>query len=175
MPIVRAHRSLAPRLAAGVFLADNATVVGDVELGEGVSVWYGAVLRGDVGAIRIGARTNLQDLACVHMTGGISDTIVGEECTVGHGAILHGAKVGHGVLVGMGAVLLDNCEVGDEALVAAGSVVPPRMVVPPRVLVRGSPAKVVRELGPEECQDGRRGAAHYLELARDHAAARGDR
>lgn len=168
MPIIRAFSGKHPVIAEDAFIADNASVIGDVTLGPEVSIWYGAVVRGDCGYIRIGARTNVQDLSCIHMTTDVSHTEIGEEVTVGHGVIIHGAKIADGALIGMGAVLLDNCEIGEEALVAAGSVVPPRMVVPARVLVRGSPAKVVRELGEQERQLGRDGARTYVELARGH-------
>jgi gamma-carbonic anhydrase len=168
MAIVRAFRDQQPRIAPDVFLAENATVIGDVVIGAEASVWYGAVVRGDCGHIRIGARTNIQDLSVVHMTTALSNTEIGCEVTIGHGAIIHGAIVGDGALIGMGAVLLDNAEIGQEALVAAGSVVPPRMIVPPRVLVRGSPARFIRELTGEERRLGRDGAQAYVELARGH-------
>lgn len=157
-----------PRVAADAFVAENATVLGDVEIGAEASVWYGAVLRGDCGRIRIGARTNIQDLACLHMTTGISHTQIGEEVTVGHSAVIHGATIGDRVLVGMGSILLDGAEIGEESLIAAGSVVPPRMKVPPRSLVRGAPAKVVREVTEEERALGKKGADVYVELARKH-------
>jgi carbonic anhydrase/acetyltransferase-like protein (isoleucine patch superfamily) len=168
MALVRRYGDAVPEIAADAFLADNATVIGDVVIGPEASIWYGAVLRGDVGRIRIGARTNVQDLACIHMTGGISHSEIGDDVTIGHGVIVHGATIGSGVLLGMGSVILDNVEIGDEALIAAGSVVPPRMVVPPRVMVRGSPAKIVRELRPDELVMGREGARTYVELARGH-------
>lgn len=168
MALIRAFRGLEPRIAGSCFLADNATVIGDVLLGEDVSIWYGAVLRGDCGHIRVGARTNVQDLACIHMTTGISHSEIGEDVTVGHQAVIHGAIIGNRVLVGMGSVLLDNVEVGDECLIAAGAVLPPRMKVPPRSLVRGAPAKVIRELTEEEALLGLSGAQNYLELARGH-------
>jgi gamma-carbonic anhydrase len=168
MALVKALGERVPRIAASAFLAENAVVVGDVEIGDGASIWYGAVLRADVGHIRIGARSNVQDLACIHMTGGISHTEVGAEVTIGHSAVLHGARIGDGVLVGMGSVVLDNAEIGDESIIAAGSVVPPNMVVPPGVLVRGIPARVVRALGEEERLQGRQGAGVYLELAALH-------
>lgn len=170
MSLIRAFRGQRPRIAETAFVADNAVMVGDVELAEGASVWYGAVLRGDVGWIRIGARTNVQDLVCIHMTGGLSNTRIGEEVTVGHSVVIHGAVIGDGALIGMGSVVLDNAEIGEETIVAAGSVVPPDMKVPPRVLVRGLPAKVVRELDAEERNQGRRGAGIYLELAKAHRA-----
>jgi carbonic anhydrase/acetyltransferase-like protein (isoleucine patch superfamily) len=165
MAIVRAFAGKRPEIAADAFVAENATLIGDVVVAAGASVWYGAVLRGDVGFIRIGARSNVQDLACIHMTTDLSNTLIAEEVTIGHGAILHGARIDDGALIGMGAVVLDNAEIGAEAIVAAGSVVPPRMVVPAGVLVRGAPARVVRELDAAERQQGRLGAARYLELA----------
>jgi gamma-carbonic anhydrase len=155
-----------PRIGRDVFLAETATIIGDVALGDEASVWFGAVLRGDIGSIRIGARTNIQDNACVHLTDGISSTLVGADVTVGHGAILHGCTVGDGCLIGMGSILLDNCEVGAGSLVAAGTLVPPRMKIPPRSLVRGSPARVIREVTAEEGRMGPDGAAHYVVNAR---------
>jgi carbonic anhydrase/acetyltransferase-like protein (isoleucine patch superfamily) len=169
--IIRPFRDLNPRIAEGTYVADGAVIVGDVELARGASVWYGAVLRGDVGHIRVGARSNIQDLSCIHMTGGVNHTEIGEEVTVGHCVIIHGAKIGHGALIGMGSVILDNAEIGDEALIAAGTIVPPRMIVPPRTLVRGQPGRVIRDLSVDERREGRRGAAVYLELAETHRAA----
>jgi gamma-carbonic anhydrase len=166
--LIKALGERVPRIAPDAFIAENAVVVGDVEIGEGASVWYGAVLRGDVGSIRIGARTNVQDLAIIHMTGGLSNSEIAEDVTIGHGAILHGGKIGRGALIGMGSVVLDNADIGEEAIVAAGSVVPPNMKVPPRVLVRGVPAKVVRELTEEERREGVRGALVYGELSKLH-------
>jgi len=168
MALVKSLGDKVPRIAPSAFLAETAVVVGDVEIGEGASIWYGAVLRGDVGRIKVGARSNVQDLACIHMTGGLSHTEIGEDVTIGHGAILHGGRIGRGALIGMGSVVLDNAEIGEESIVAAGSVVPPEMKVPARVLVRGVPAKVVRELTEEERREGRRGALVYLDLAELH-------
>lgn len=177
-PLILPYGDAVPRLGRDVFVAPSATLIGDVVLGDEASVWFGAVLRGDVGAIRIGARTNIQDLACVHVTDGLSWTMVGEDVTVGHGAILHGCTVGDGCLIGMGSILLDNAEIGAGSVIAAGAVVPPRMVIPPRSMVRGNPAKVLGEVKPEQAELGRIGAAHYVENARRFrailsAAARG--
>lgn len=158
------------RQGQDVYIAPTAVVLGDVELGDQVSIWYGAVLRGDVGSIRVGARSNLQDLCCVHMTEGISHSLIGCDVTVGHAAIIHGATVGNGALIGMGALLLDNAEVGEGALVAAGSLVTAGMKIPPRTLAVGRPARVVRELRPEEVQRGLASALHYVELAQRHRA-----
>jgi gamma-carbonic anhydrase len=165
--------ALVPRYPQSVFVAPGAVVIGDVELGEEASVWFGAVLRGDVGSIRIGARSNLQDLACVHMTGGHSVTDIGSDVTVGHGAILHGCTVGDRALVGMGATILDLAVVGEGSVVAAGSLVPPRMVIPARSLVRGNPARVVRDVNEIEARLGLDGAKHYVESARQYRLALG--
>lgn len=168
MPLIKPYGGKSPRIADGVFLAENATVIGDIDLAADVSIWYGVVLRADVGFIRIGARSNVQDLTCIHMTTGISDVVIGEEVTIGHHCTIHGARIGDGALIGMGSVILDNADIGAESLIAAGSVVTPRTIVPPRSLVRGAPAKVVRTLHEAECTQGRLGALHYLELARGH-------
>ena len=165
---VRPFQGIHPKLAAGVFIADTARVIGDVELGEDASVWYGAVLRGDVGKIRIGARSNIQDLSMVHMSLGLSNTVIGEDVTVGHHVVIHGAIIGDGALIGMGAILLDNCEIGAESIVAAGAVVTAGVKIPPRSLVLGQPARVLRELDDVGRQEGRLIAARYVEVARAH-------
>jgi carbonic anhydrase/acetyltransferase-like protein (isoleucine patch superfamily) len=170
-PTVRAYAGIQPRLAERVYLAESAVVVGDVELGEDSSVWFGSVLRGDVGFIRVGARTNIQDLSMLHMSQGISNAVIGDEVTVGHGVIIHGATIESGALIGMGSILLDNARVGEEALVGAGSLLSSGFVVPPRTLALGRPARVVRELLPEEWAQGRMLAARYVEVARAHRAS----
>lgn len=168
MPIIVTHRGHAPKIAEGVFVAENATLIGQVELAERVNVWYGAVLRADDGYIKVGAGTNIQDLACLHLTLGLSNVEIGENVTLGHNCTVHGAKIGDGSLVGMGSVVLDNADVGAQSLIAAGSVVTPRTVIPPRSLVRGQPAKVVRELREGECEQGKMSALHYAELAKSY-------
>lgn len=168
MAVIRAHAGRAPRFGAEVFVADTATVVGAVEVGDGVSVWYGAVLRGDVGRISIGARTNVQDNATIHMTHRASDALIGCDVIIGHNAVVHGAIVEDGALLGMQCVVLDNARIGAGSWVAAGSVVPPKLVVPPGVLVRGSPAKVVRELSADERAWARDAVLRYVDLAREH-------
>jgi carbonic anhydrase/acetyltransferase-like protein (isoleucine patch superfamily) len=166
MPVIRVFNGKTPQIAPDVFVAENATIIGDVEIGPGASIWYGAVLRGDVGAIRIGARTNIQDLACVHMTTDLSDAVLGDDVVVGHGAIIHGAIIGNRVLVGMGSILLDNAEIGDESIVGAGAFVPARFKAPPQSLILGSPAKVIRPLKEGEIAMGIKGAEDYQALAR---------
>jgi len=165
MAVIRSFGGKTPQIAADAFIAENATIIGDVEIGPGASIWYGAVLRGDVGAIRIGARSNIQDLACVHMTTDLSNAIIGEDVVVGHGAIIHGAMIGNGSLIGMGSILLDNAEIGENCIVGAGAFVPARLKIPAFSLVLGSPAKVVRELREGERNTGKIGAKEYQELA----------
>ena len=158
-----------PRVAEDAFIAPNAVLIGDVVIEAGASVWFGCVLRADVGSIRVGPRSNIQDLTTIHMTDGLSVAEIGADVTVGHGAIVHGARVGDGALIGMGAILLDNAVIGARSVIAAGSLVPPRMIVPPGMMVRGSPAKVLREASDEERAMGAIGAAHYVENARRYA------
>jgi carbonic anhydrase/acetyltransferase-like protein (isoleucine patch superfamily) len=165
---VRPFKGILPKIADGVFIADTARVIGDVEIAADASIWFGSVLRGDVGAIRIGARSNIQDLSMLHMSLGISNTVIGEDVTVGHRVVIHGARIGDGALIGMGAILLDNCEIGAQALIGAGALVPAGTKIPPRTLVLGHPGKVVRDLRADEWQQGRSLAARYVEVARAH-------
>ncbi len=168
MPLILPFRNKTPIISPDAFIAENATLIGDVEVGPSASIWFGAVLRGDVGAIRIGARANVQDLCVLHITGGASDTLVGADVVIGHGVILHSAVIGDGALIGMGAILLDDCRIGEGAVVAAGSLVSPRTEVAPYTMVRGSPARPVRELTEAERAMGRSGARGYVGLAADY-------
>jgi carbonic anhydrase/acetyltransferase-like protein (isoleucine patch superfamily) len=165
MALIRAWGGKAPRLADSVWMAEDAVVVGDVEIGPESSIWFGAVVRGDVNHIRIGARTNVQDHAVLHVTGGTHPTVVGDDVTLGHRVTLHGCTVKDRCLIGIGAVVMDGAVVGDDAMVGAGSLVPPGMVVPPGMLALGAPAKVKRELTREEIEYFRRSAASYAGYA----------
>lgn len=167
---VLALGELSPQIAPDAFLADGARVVGDVVIGPGASVWYNAVLRGDTGAIRVGARSNLQDNVSVHVGGGF-DAILGDDVSVGHNAVVHGCRIGDGTLVGMGAVVLQGAEVGESCLLAGGAVVLEGTVVPPRSLVAGVPGKVRRVLSDEEVAGLARNAANYLVYAARHEDA----
>ena len=142
------------------YLAPNATVVGDVQLAGGVSIWYGAVLRGDTGKITIGENTNIQDNCVIHET-----TVVGKGCSIGHGAILHGCTVGDDCVVGMGAIVLNGAVLGDHCLVGAGAVVTGKMNAPAGSLILGNPATVVNELTPDQIDYIHRDAQLYLRLA----------
>ena len=160
--------TIVPRGAAWV--ATTASVVGDVTLGPDANVWYGAVVRGDDAPLSVGARTNLQDGALMHADTGVPNAI-GEDVTVGHGAILHGTRVERFSLIGMGAVLLGRSVIGEGSIVAAGCVVPEGMVVPPFSLVVGVPARVVRSLDPAKRRaDALETAADYVAKAKRHAA-----
>lgn len=166
MPLILPFDGKTPLVVNGAYIAPNATLIGDVEIGEEASVWFGAVLRGDVGKIRIGARSNIQDLSMIHMTSEMTDAIVGEDVTVGHSVVLHGCTVGDRCLIGMGSLLLDDVVIGEDSVIAAGTLLTPRTVIPPRSLVRGRPGKVIREATPEEIAMGIEGARHYVEMAR---------
>ena len=159
------------RRAGGVYLAFNAVVTAEVELGEGVSLWPGAVVRGDVAKVVIGAGSNVQDNAVVHCDHNIANTI-GESVVIGHGAVVHGHVVGSRTLVGIGARLLTGSVVGEECLIGAGAVVVPGTVVPARSVVMGVPGKVVRRVTDEELERTLDIARRYRELAEDYAAGR---
>lgn len=163
-----------PVVSPTAFVAPGAAVIGDVVLGEDVSIWFSAVLRGDVNFIRVGARSNLQDGVVVHVNAGGESTTVEEEVTVGHQAILHGCRLGRRSLIGMGSVVLDGVRVGEEAMVAAGAVVPPGLHVPPRVLVRGVPGRIARPLTDSEIAHLAESAKHYVELKDRYLGERGD-
>ncbi|HEU4725141.1 MAG TPA: gamma carbonic anhydrase family protein, partial [Candidatus Eisenbacteria bacterium] len=157
------------------FVAPTAVVVGDVVLAEEASGWYGTDVRGDVGPIRVGARTNVQDGCVLHITTGLPGLTVGDDVTVGHRAILHGAAIRDRCLIGMGAVLLDGCDIGEESLVGAGSVVLEGTVVPPRSFAAGVPAVVRGPIPAAVHARLRASAAAYVALAREHAALHADR
>lgn len=162
------YRGIRPRIAEGVFTAPSASIIGDVEIGEESSIWYGAVLRGDVMPIRVGARTSIQDNSVVHATGGWHDATIGDDCTIGHGVILHGCRVGHRVLVGMGTIVLDACEIGDDVMIGAGSLVTARTKIPAGMLAHGRPAKVIRELTAEERERIMEASSLYRRYGREH-------
>lgn len=159
------RRGLFRPVEGGAFVASNAILTGDVTLGPDVGVWFGCVLRGDDAPLTVGRRTNVQDLTMVHADTGVPN-VIGEECTVGHRVVLHGARVGDRCLIGMGAVLLGGSVIGDESLIAAGAVVRERFVVPPRSLVAGVPGKIVRELTDEEARLFRESAQGYVDKIR---------
>ena len=158
-----------PQIAEAAFVASNATLMGDVRLGRDSSVFYGAILRGDIETIRIGEGTNVQDGCIIHLADNLGAT-VGAYCTVGHAAIIHACTIGDLCLVGMQAVILDGAEIGDECLIGAGALLTSRTKIPPRSLVLGAPAKVVRQLTEAEMLSLRASAEKYITVSRAHAA-----
>jgi carbonic anhydrase/acetyltransferase-like protein (isoleucine patch superfamily) len=169
MPTILTVHGRRPQLAPGVFLADSATVAGDVHLAPGVSVWFGCVLRSERATLTVGEDTNLQDLTVVHTDEGVP-TAIGSRVTVGHRAILHGCTVEDDVLIGMGAIVLNGARIGRGAVVAAGAVVREGMEVPAGTLAVGVPAKVLERRVPDV---PRPNVANYLELARWYGEALG--
>ena len=167
--VVRAFDGITPAFGVDAFVADTASVLGDVVLGDAASVWYGAVLRGDVAPLRIGARSNIQDGSVVHATTDLSTTVVGEEVTVGHRVILHGCTLHDRVLVGMGAIVLDLAVIERDVVLGAGSLVPPRMRLESGYLYLGSPAKKIRPLRHEDRAMIEAGWQSYVDLSRRHA------
>ncbi|HVE72511.1 MAG TPA: gamma carbonic anhydrase family protein [Thermoanaerobaculia bacterium] len=166
--IVRSYEGKEPRFGARVFVAENAAVIGEVDLGDDCSVWFSTTIRADVNAIRIGAGTNIQDNCTIHVTHHDWPTVIGEHVTIGHGAIVHGCTIQDGALIGIGSRVLDGAVVGESALVGAGALVPPGMHVPPRTLVLGTPARVKRDLTEDELAHLDRSWRHYVEYKDKH-------
>lgn len=148
--MIRPFRGARPQIHPTAFVEESAQIVGDVTIGAHSSVWFNAVVRGDVFHIRIGDRANVQDGTVIHVSNGTHATVLEDEVTVGHNVTLHGCHVGRGCLVGMGSVVMDGVLVGEKSLIAAGALVSPGTIIPPRSLVMGFPAKVKRELTDEE-------------------------
>ena len=161
------HGDASPRVAPSAWVAPGARVIGDVHLGEESSVWYGAVLRGDTEPIRVGERTNIQDGCVLHADPGYP-AIVGDDCVVGHKAIVHGCEIGDGCLVGMGAIILNGAKIGEGSIVAAGALVSEGKEFPPRSLIVGVPAKRVKDVSDEQTADIARGVGTYVERAASH-------
>ncbi len=159
------YKGVYPKIGEGVFLAEGSFVIGDVEIGDGSSIWFNTVVRGDVNYIRIGKNTNIQDLTMVHVTTAKYPTIIGDNVTIGHRAMIHGCVIGNNCLIGMGAIILDGVKIGNNCLVAAGSLLTQGKEFPDGVLIKGAPAKVARELSPEEIEMIENLAHHYRKLA----------
>ena len=157
-----------PKLAKGVFVAAGAAVIGQVELGEGASVWFNSVIRGDVNTIKIGARTNIQDNSTVHVTSKSGPTSIGADVTIGHNVVIHACTIEDKCLIGMGAIILDGAIIRSRCMVAAGAVVPPGKEMPSGMLVMGAPAKVVRPLTEEELEFLGASAQGYVKLAQSY-------
>lgn len=158
-----------PRDEGAVFVAPNATVLGDVTLGPGSSVWYGAVLRGDAGPLVVGENSNVQDNAVLHCEPEQGVTL-GKNVTVGHSAVVHGCTVCDNALIGMHATLMNGCVVGKNCIVGAGALVPEGKVIPDGTIAVGAPVRVIRDATPQQIEGIRQNAAYYVELGRVHAA-----
>jgi carbonic anhydrase/acetyltransferase-like protein (isoleucine patch superfamily) len=167
--VIRDYLDKRPRIHYTAWIADNADVIGDVEIGEDASVWFQTVIRGDVSYVCIGARTNIQDQCTIHVTRDACPTIIHEDVTLGHKAIVHGAEVKSGALIGIGAVVLDKAVIGEGALVGAMALVTPGTVVPAGKLVMGQPARVVRDVSEAEHKWMRETLASYASLAKDYS------
>jgi carbonic anhydrase/acetyltransferase-like protein (isoleucine patch superfamily) len=173
MALILPYRGIYPKIHSTCYVAPDAIVVGDVEIGRGSSLWFKTMARGDVHWIRIGEETNIQDGTMLHVTGPDFPLTVGSNVSVGHGAVLHGATVGDGCLIGIRAVLLDGSEIGAGSVVAAGTLVPEGMEIEPGSMVMGVPAKVVREVGPAERKRMQDTIAHYRELVEEYIGITG--
>ena len=162
--MIKAFENIHPKVHSSAYIAADAIVIGDVEIGEDSSIWFGSVVRGDVNFIRIGARTNIQDGGIVHVSSKTHSTIIEDEITVGHRVVLHGCHVESGCLIGIGAILLDGVRVGRNSLVAAGSLLTPGTQVPPNSVVMGSPGSIKRSVTDDELAYLDRSWRNYVEL-----------
>ena len=163
--MIKPFQTIIPKIHPSAFITEDALIIGDVEIGEDSSVWFGSIIRGDVNFIRIGSRTNIQDGTIIHVSSKTHSTVLEDEITVGHRVVLHGCHVESGCLIGIGAILMDGVRVGRNSLVGAGSLLTPGTQVPPRSLVLGSPARVKRELTEDEFAYLDRSWRNYIELA----------
>ena len=164
MALIKSVRGFSPQIGENCFLAENATVVGDVIMGEGCSVWFNAVLRGDVNSIRIGNHVNIQDGSVLHTLYEKSTVEIGDYVSIGHNVTVHGAKIDNYALIGMGATLLDHAHIGEGAIVAAGALVLSNTIVPPFTLWAGVPAKFVKNVEPEQANEINRKIAHQYAM-----------
>ncbi|MCL2013279.1 MAG: gamma carbonic anhydrase family protein [Cystobacterineae bacterium] len=167
MPI-EAFRNHWPSIHPNTFIHNTALLIGEVQVEEAVSIWPHCVLRGDSGSISIGKGSNLQEACIVHATTNLSSVHIGEACTIGHRALLHGCTVAECCLVGMGAILLDNCHIGAFSLVGAGALVPAHKTFPERSLLMGTPAKLIRKLSEDEIENLKHSAQSYWKLAGEY-------
>jgi carbonic anhydrase/acetyltransferase-like protein (isoleucine patch superfamily) len=152
MAIIKSVRGFTPQIGKNCFLADNATIIGDVQIGDDCSIWFGAVLRGDVNPIRIGNRVNIQDNCTVHTTFEDSVAEIGDDVTIGHNVVIHGARIEPSALIGIGSVVLDHAVVGSNTIVAAGSVVLERKILEPNSLYAGVPVKRIKTVNPKRLE-----------------------
>lgn len=163
--MIRTFQGIRPTIPRSCFIEDTGIVIGDVVMGEQCSVWFHAVIRGDVHYIRLGDRTNVQDLCMLHVTHDTHPLIIGSDVTIGHHVVLHGCTIKDRVLIGMGTIIMDGAVIGEESVVGAGALVTERTIVPPKSLVLGSPAKVRRQVTEKELSWIRESSANYVKYA----------
>ncbi len=171
MALIKTYKQHSPQIHESVFLAENATLIGEISIDEDSNIWYGAVLRGDVGAITIGKRTSIQDLAMIHCTLNHSQTTIGDDVIVGHGAILHGCTIENEVLIGMNATVLDHAVIPSHTIVAAQALVPEGKVLESGFIYAGVPAKKLKPLSEAQHAHFVAGAKRYVEYAQNHIEA----
>ena len=166
--MIRTFQGIKPTIPKSCFIETTAVVIGDVVMGEDCSVWFNAVIRGDVNYIRIGERTNVQDLCMLHVTHDTCPLVIGNEVTIGHNVVLHGCTIHDRVLVGMGAIIMDGAVIGEDSVVGAGALVVEGTIVPPKSLIFGSPAKVKRPVTDKELSWIKESAENYVRYARQY-------
>ena len=166
--MIKAFKGIAPTIHETAFIEYSATIIGDVVIGERSNVWFHTVIRGDVHYIRIGDRTNIQDLCMLHVTKERHALTIGDEVTVGHSVVLHGCEISNRCLIGMGAIIMDGANIGEDCIVAAGALVVERTIVPPKTLMVGSPARAKRSLTNDELAWIKTSANNYLSYAKDY-------
>lgn len=165
--MIKKLRDIEPNIHNDAFIADSADVIGDVTIDEGSSIWYNAVVRGDIESIKIGKYTNIQDNATVHTETNIP-TEIGDYSVIGHNAVVHGCKVGDNCLIGMGAIVLNGSVIGDNSIIGAGSVITEGKIIPPNSLVVGVPGKILRELTEVEIGEIKKNALRYYDLWKEN-------
>jgi len=168
--MLKTYRGIAPTIAPSAFIEDTAVVIGDVTIGSESSVWFHAVIRGDVHFIRIGHRTNIQDLCLLHVAHDTHPLTLGDNITVGHHVVLHGCTIQDRVLIGMGAIIMDGVEIEEDCIIGAGALITARTHIPSKSLVMGTPAKVKRMLTEAEVQGIKESAANYIRYAQQYVA-----
>jgi carbonic anhydrase/acetyltransferase-like protein (isoleucine patch superfamily) len=166
--MIRSFQGIKPTIPSSCFIEETGIVIGDVVLGENCSVWFHAVIRGDVNCIRIGHRTNVQDLCMLHVTHDTHPLIIGDEVTIGHGVVLHGCTIKDRVLIGMGTIVMDGAVIGEDSVVGAGALITEGTIVPPKSLILGSPAKVKRPVTDKEVTWIKESADNYVKYAKQY-------